>query len=289
MMNPVLRREAITTMRSWKTYGALVVFLAVSAVGACLYINLAMYQNYDMSFDRGAMVWLYVVVAAVEMGLVMLGVPAIAAGSISGERERQTLDLLLVTKMRPISIILGKWMASLLYLLLLIFATLPVFAIAFYFGNVSIGNLALLLVFVLCTACMVGAVSVFFSCIFKRTIVSIVLMYLVIGLLCFGTLVLLAFLYLGVDSSGNRPFPYLQEVLVLIPNPGVAFFSLMDMQMGTNVDNEMLRYRSNMPEGYVWMVSHLWLLHLVFDVVITIIFTALSAYVINPVREKKKG
>ena len=272
MMNPVLRREAITTMRSWKTYGALVVFLAVSAVGACLYINLAMYQNYDMSFDPAAMVWLYVVLAAVQMGLVMLAVPAIAAGSISGERERQTLDLLLVTKMRPISIILGKWMASLLY-----------------FGNVSIGNLALLLVFVLCTACMVGAVSVFFSCIFKRTIVSIVLMYLVIGLLCFGTLVLLAFLYLGVDSSGNRPFPYLQEVLVLIPNPGVAFFSLMDMQMGTNVVNEMLRYRSNMPEGYIWMVSHLWLLHLVFDVVITIIFTALSAYVINPVREKKKG
>ena len=59
--------------------------------------------------------------------------------------------------------------------------------------------------------------------------------------------------------------------------------------MGTNVVNEMLRYRSNMPEGYIWMVSHLWLLHLVFDVVITIIFTALSAYVINPVREKKKG
>ena len=97
MMNPVLRREAITTMRSWKTYGALVVFLAVSAVGACLYINLAMYQNYDMSFDPAAMVWLYVVLAAVQMGLVMLAVPAIAAGSISGERERQTLDLLLVT------------------------------------------------------------------------------------------------------------------------------------------------------------------------------------------------
>ena len=94
MMNPVLRKEAITTMRSWKTYGALVLFLVISAVGAMLYIDLAMFQNRDLSFDPSSMVWLYVVLAAVQMGLVLLTAPAVAAGSISGERERQTLDLL---------------------------------------------------------------------------------------------------------------------------------------------------------------------------------------------------
>ena len=103
MMNPVLRKEAITTMRSWKTYGALVLFLVISAVGAILYIDLSMFQNRDLSFDPSAMVWLYVVLAAVQMGLVLLTAPAVAAGSISGERERQTLDLLLVTKMSPLS------------------------------------------------------------------------------------------------------------------------------------------------------------------------------------------
>ena len=45
MMNPVLRKEAITTMRSWKTYGALVLFLVISAVGAMLYIDLSMFQK----------------------------------------------------------------------------------------------------------------------------------------------------------------------------------------------------------------------------------------------------
>ncbi len=91
MMNPVLRKEAITTMRSWKTYGALVLFLVISAVGAMLYIDLAMFQNRDLSFDPSSMVWLYVVLAAVQMGLVLLTAPAVAAGSISG--EKRTADI----------------------------------------------------------------------------------------------------------------------------------------------------------------------------------------------------
>ena len=55
MMNPVLRKEAITTMRSWKTYGALVLFLVISAVGAMLYIDLSMFQNRgSRQYQRGA-------------------------------------------------------------------------------------------------------------------------------------------------------------------------------------------------------------------------------------------
>ena len=223
MMNPVLRKEAITTMRSWKTYGALVLFLVISAVGAMLYIDLSMFQNRDLSFDPSAMVWLYVVLAAVQMGLVLLTAPAVAAGSISGERERQTLDLLLVTKMSPLSIVLGKLASSLMYVMLLVVATLPIFAIAFYFGAVSVVQVAEVFAFVLVTACMVGSVSVFFSCLFKRTIVSIVLMYLVIGFLCFGTLVLLAFYYMSYDGLYNGDIPVLATILILIPNPGAAY------------------------------------------------------------------
>lgn len=289
MMNPVLRKEAITTMRSWKTYGALVVFLLVSAVGAMLYINLAMFQNRDMSFDPSSMVWLYVVLAAVQMGLVLLTAPPVAAGSISGERERQTLDLLLVTKMSHFSIVIGKLASSLMYIMLLVVATLPVFAIAFYFGAVSVAQVAEVFAFVLVTACMVGSISVFFSCLFKRTIVSIVLMYLVIGFLCFGTLTMLAFYYMSYDGLYTGDVPVLATILILIPNPGVAFFSLMDAQLGTNVSASLLRMSDQTDAVYQWMGSHIWLLHLAFDLVMIVLFVWLSARIINPVREKKAG
>ena len=231
MMNPVLRKEAITTMRSWKTYGALVLFLVISAVGAMLYIDLAMFQNRDLSFDPSSMVWLYV--------------------------------------------------------MLLVVATLPIFAIAFYFGAVSVVQVAEVFAFVLVTACMVGSVSVFFSCLFKRTIVSIVLMYLVIGFLCFGTLVLLAFYYMSYDGLYNGDIPVLATILILIPNPGVAFFSLMNAQLGTDVTYSLLRMTDQTSAIYQWMGTHIWLLHLVFDLVVIVVFVLLSAYIINPVREKK--
>ena len=192
-----------------------------------------------------------------------------------------------MTKMSPLSIVLGKLASSLMYVMLLVVATLPIFAIAFYFGAVSVVQVAEVFAFVLVTACMVGSVSVFFSCLFKRTIVSIVLMYLVIGFLCFGTLVLLAFYYMSYDGLYNGDIPVLATILILIPNPGVAFFSLMDAQLGTDVTFSLLRMSDQTSAIYQWMGTHIWLLHLVFDLVVIVVFVLLSAYIINPVREKK--
>ncbi len=287
MMNPVLRREAITTMRTWKTYGALVVFLAISAIGAGFFIYVSMFQNYDLSFDPSLMVYLYVVLAAVQMGLVLLTAPAIAAGSISGERERQTLDLLLVTKMRPISIVMGKMLSSLAYVLLLVVSTMPVFAIAFYFGSISMLHVLQLMAFVLCSACMVGAISVYFSCKFKKTIVSIVLMYLVIGVLCFGTLLLLAFVYLSSYQIFQGEVPLLTTIVILLPNPGVGFFSMIDAQLGSNITGSLLAYSDQTGPILTWAAEHMWLLHICFDTIITVLFIWLSARAIDPMRESK--
>ncbi len=294
MINPILRREAVTTMRTWKTYAVLVLFLTVTALGAGFFVYMNLQVNYIYGFRLEDTLWLYVVMAAVQMGLVLLAVPAIAAGSISGERERQTLDLLLVTKMSPFSIVLGKLMSSLVYVAFLIVATLPIFGITFYFGGISLKYIFGLLGLVFLTACMVGAVSIFFSCFMKKTISAIVLMYLVIGLLCFGTLLILGFyiMYYSMKGFDQQNFPVLGSILILIPNPGVAFFSVIDGQLGTDiVTDSVLRLLNHSNHVLQWMGTHIWVLHMVFDVVVTIIFVCLSAHFINPVRkhrEKKK-
>ena len=61
--------------------------------------------------------------------LVLFFVPALCAGAIAGERERQTLATLQVTLLRPRSILLGKVVAALAYLVLLIVAALPVLGV----------------------------------------------------------------------------------------------------------------------------------------------------------------
>ena len=141
MMNPVLRRETKTTLRSWKMFAILTVYVAVVALGAILFLYGTMFNSYNYSFDPAQMTYMYVVLCAMQMGLMLLAAPAMTAGCISGERERQTLDLLLMTKMSSLSIVIGKLMSSIATLVLIMVATLPVFAIAFYFGGVTITSL----------------------------------------------------------------------------------------------------------------------------------------------------
>ncbi len=82
------------------------------------------------------------------------------AGSIAGERERQTLDMLLATKMKPWSIVLGKLESSLSSVLMLAVSSLPVLSIVFIFGGVGILELVGFVV-ILGVSAILSAVWVF--------------------------------------------------------------------------------------------------------------------------------
>ncbi len=294
MMNPVLRREAVTSLRGWKNFAVLTFYLGVTALGAGLVIYAGMFDSWDFSFDPQVMTVLYVVLAAVQMALITLTVPALTAGSISGERERQTLDLLLVTKMSSFSIVMGKLLASLAFILLLIVGTLPVLSLVFYFGGIKISAVLLMVGFMLMTALMLGSISVFFSCIFKRTVVSIMLVYIIMGVLCLGT-ILAAVLPLAVRDYNavnmiNLESEYWRIALTLIPNPGVAFFSLVDAQLGSNiVTRELLSMLNSKNSALNWIVENIWMMNMLFDAAVTALFIALSCRAINPVREHRHG
>lgn len=283
MMNPVLRREMVTTLRGWRNYAVLTFYLLMMSLGAALFLYMSIFSQY--SFDPQTMVYMYVVLSALQMGLVVLSVPALAAGSISGERERQTLDLLLVTKMSPLSIVIGKLLSSMAFILLLIVSALPVFSVVFYFGSIDVPALLTMMAFTLTTTFMLGGISVFFSCIYKRTVVSIMLVYIILGVLCFGTLLATMLPFMTVQEYEPNAWIVL---LKLIPNPGVGFFSMMDGQLGMDIVGTMFfDMFSSLSSAQQWAASNLWMLHIVFQLVVGVIFILLAAWMINPVREHK--
>ena len=67
----------------------------------------------------------------------MFIVPAVTASSISGERERQTLDLMLTTRMSAGQIVGGKLLSALSTLLLLILSSFPAVAMVFVYGGIT--------------------------------------------------------------------------------------------------------------------------------------------------------
>lgn len=69
------------------------------------------------SIQYSSFMELYEFVTSMEFILLMFIVPAVTASAISGERERQTLDLMLTTRMSAGQIVTGKLLSSPQYLI----------------------------------------------------------------------------------------------------------------------------------------------------------------------------
>ena len=104
-----------------------------------------------------------------ETLLVIALAPAFTAGSISLEREKQTLDMLATTPVSSVAIVLGKLFSALTYVFILIFASIPLTAIVFVFGGVAPDDVARGYAVLLATALGLGSVGLFCSALMRRT------------------------------------------------------------------------------------------------------------------------
>jgi len=56
---------------------------------------------------------------------------------INGEKERQTFDMLICSRLSPAALIGGKLLSGLINALLLIASSIPLFSLVFFFGGIS--------------------------------------------------------------------------------------------------------------------------------------------------------
>jgi len=299
MINPVFRRETRTTLRGWKIFAAMVVYtgLLFAAAAITLHFNT---NSYTHSFDPQSVIYLYMVLTAFQNIIVAIIVPSLTAGSISGERERQTLDLMLLTKMSTLSIVIGKLMSSLLTVLLMIVASLPVFAIVFYYGGVSLFNLFGMVGFTLLFAAMVGSISIFFSTITKKTVVSTVWTYIVLLAMTLGNLIFTIVSVLLLRDVFNPYSGSILTRLLLGTNPGVGFFALLDTQYNAGLAASLLSgmqhmFNASSSSGSIlasvaraFAAMPLWALTMVIMALITILAVFTAAKFIKPVQKKRK-
>lgn len=242
MLNPVFRRELITTFRSWKAYGAIIAYLLIMTLVALAFNAIQSQNMYYSGFDPQTSSYMYMTLGAFQVALVMLIVPAFSGGAVSNERERQTLDLLLISKMSFFQIVWGKLLSSLTIAFVMIIASLPVFSIVMYHGGVSFWYILATTLYTLMLAMLSGSVSVFYSAITKKTVISIVWVYLTTAAFTVGSLIIFAFFlatslgYYGGDALST----ILLSKILLIGNPGIGFMSLMDVIFGLGIENELV-------------------------------------------------
>jgi ABC-type transport system involved in multi-copper enzyme maturation permease subunit len=191
--NPITVKELSARMRGARAYTVLTIYLAiVSAMAMLLY--LASFLNSSRSVGGSSTVGTVVFYFLVGMQIVLVSfiAPAFTTGAISGERERETFDLLRSTILTPRQIVFAKLISALGYTLLLIFATLPLFSLAFLLGGIEPMELFITLCVILASALLFSLLGLFVSARVTTSVSATVITYaLVLGIVVGVPLVLL--------------------------------------------------------------------------------------------------
>jgi ABC-type transport system involved in multi-copper enzyme maturation permease subunit len=179
--NPVLQRELLVNLRMVRAFVLLFVYQAL--LGAVVYFawpqdtHLDLTANSENARQTRALVDLFFIGQYV---LASMMAPSFAAGSITGEKERHTYEMLLASPLRPAAIVLGKLIAALTHLAVLIFASLPIVMLCLPLGGVHLSELLAAYLGLILSVITFGMISVACSAFFQRTSAALVVSYLLI-------------------------------------------------------------------------------------------------------------
>ncbi len=195
--NPVLQRELLTNLRANRGFVLMLVYQM--ALASVLLVAYPSGQRVDLSTDSSAALQLVDFFFLGQYILASLMAPTFAAGAISGEKERKTYEMLLASPLHPWAIVIGKMVASLTHLAVLIIASLPIIMLALPLGGVSIWEVLAAYLWLVISVILFGSIGLACSCGFRRTASSLVVAYLII----LPLVILGAMFWRGLASAGN--------------------------------------------------------------------------------------
>ena len=306
-INPVYIRGIKSRMRGVRAPIIISVYLGiVLAFFALVYTGMSNEMGYG-SLARPATLGsymletLYIILVIILFAVIALMVPAMNAGTIAAEREKQTLDLMLCSPLSASKIIMGKLLSNLTFVTFLLMLVLPFFAIIYLFGTVSIGNMLMLMLFMLVSAYACASVATFYSCLVKRTSVATILSYVTLLLFVIATMIIGFILNsIHLEQYYMNPNP-VSPVDTYIPfvwriNPVLG---AMELAIGGATGRQMMNPGVPYSSGYYGyiggigtivsivnnngMYSHLYSAG--FMVVISVILNICSASLIKPVNK----
>lgn len=259
MNNPILAFSARRRMRSVRTpllitiYAFVLSLIGYFTIYACFLRPAFTLRNMQQTLYG------YMAILTLQFVLLVLVAPAMTAGSVSGERERQTLDLLLVTNMGAGRLVLGKLLESFGFLALLALSSMPVLSLAIVTGAAGLGQVLAGVAFLLLTALLALCIGMFCSTLFKRTITATVVSYLaVFGV---GVLTLLPLIHdvkqisamydaMSYPGAAVTQIDYIPVAFVL--NPALGLMALLQTQTG-NIGNTMFQFSYTMGNTVSYM------------------------------------
>lgn len=296
-INPVYQKELKTGVRGIKTaiillgYNGLLALFGLFA----FYVTFEYGSRYGRTVNYSAILEIYSIIAAVEFGLVLFTVPALTAASISGEREKQTLEILLTTKLSPIQIILGKLASSISMMILLALSSLPILALVFTIGGVTFRDLMEFMILIVVTAIFLGSIGIFFSTLFKKTTSATVSTYGTLLFLGLGTVIIVWAIRIilelkleqGIIGMGVYKNPDIGNwLLLLLINPVITCFSMIESQIGTGA--RLTSFFRNFGNVSMWFQNHWFFISVTIQLILSGLLLWWASRLLDPLRDKSR-
>jgi ABC-type transport system involved in multi-copper enzyme maturation permease subunit len=188
-INPILDKELIVNSRSIKfsifvaVYNLVLMLIALSTFSMVTSVQVG-------RIDYQQVMGIFPTIAFIQCLIISIAIPILTASSIAGERERQTLDVLLTTPVKPVQIVWGKIFSSMVTVLMYLLCSMPIMSLAFIFGGMSWISIIKFIFLVLIASLLAGSIGVFTSSVTKKTIASIIISLIILGVFIFGTAML---------------------------------------------------------------------------------------------------
>ena len=280
--NAVYTKELKQSVRNIKfpiTVGLYCFTIAVIGLFTLVAISAYGYPVYSAYTIKQDFITFYSVLFGLEFGLVIFVVPAITGGTISGERDHGTLDLLLATTLGPYRIIMGKLISVVSKLLIYVISSLPILALVFTMGGAGLADLLRYMLLILLTSLYIGSFGVFMSVIFKKTSTAMAVTYVWIMFIALGTI------FVTIMSTAVRPADNNALNPVFLLNPIITLFALLDAQIGLP---ELIGNYVKFENSTSFIMENWLMLSISVQFIITVINVLLATHFLNPFRGRAK-
>ena len=232
-------KELRGRMRGRRAFVILTIYLLLLG-GFAWMVEMIMERQYSFGFGGNGTYATAAIGQGIFAALLMLETlqvaflaPSATAGAISMEREKQTLELLVVTPITSVAIVLGKLLSALVYVWLLIAASIPLTAVVFLYGGVAPEDVLRGYLVLVVTALGLGAFGLFCSSLVKRTQAATAITIFGVLVMTIGSVFALIFwqaMATADNGRGSGPIKGAPPQAIAYLNP---FLAQVDVLCGT--------------------------------------------------------
>jgi len=273
--NPIVTKEIKQRTRSMKFALTLAGWLLLITVFSFIFLKNFAKEFVEVEIYKtnaiGFQIFLIILLTAF-FGMLMV---ILTSQAIAKERENQTLDILLSTTMSNFEIVIGKMIAAAGEVIILFFATFPVYALLYLYGLMKFQDILGMFVYIFVLILFYGSLGLLMSTVLKKSIsatVAVIVLVVVIVLISYISVVALSDVISALPSQPTRKDDLIKLLLTSL-SPLFALVEYIFTQIG----------RGDLFFTYGYKVKG-YQVHFLLCLIGTFINIALSSYFLNPLR-----